>query len=291
MSRARLVSASYRRSWTIVATETCHTCIQERTASKCVVSYFISYQYWKTYLSKQRLARVAGAEVDTGRRLEGRVRARTRSWSCLITSSVAPLQLLPHYQERPFPLPGLVYQLKGNFRTYEFVEWCNSMINLIEPKINFLSGFVLNPSDAALCQRVWNSDQCVNAEVRYYFDSTAKQCKAFKFANCLGNENIFPTEMECKARCSGLCSYIMLGHFKGHFGVTLCVCFKTSPRAKPFIKKYVWFTWKSTCSWNTFSYEWFRRKTYFDIESLLRNGLFTFYFGQSDGLDSFVIVD
>ena len=111
------------------------------------------------------------------------------------------------------------------------------MINLIEPKIKFLSGFVLNPSDAALCQRVWSTDQCVNAEVRYYFDSTAKQCKAFKFANCLGNENVFPTEMECKARCSGLCSYIMLGHFKGHFGVNLCVCFKTSPRAKPFIKK------------------------------------------------------
>ena len=72
---------------------------------------------------------------------------------------------------------------------------------------DLFSVFFLNLSDAALCQRVWNSEQCVNAEVRYYFDSTAKQCKSFKFANCLGNENMFPTEAECQARCTGLLSH------------------------------------------------------------------------------------
>lgn len=71
--------------------------------------YFLSVL--RGYLSKQRIACVAGAEVDTGSRLEGRVRARTRSWSGLITSPVAPLQLLPHYQERPFLLPMKVYHI------------------------------------------------------------------------------------------------------------------------------------------------------------------------------------
>ena len=33
---------------------------------------------------------------------------------------------------------------------------------------------------------------------------------------------------------------------KGHFLVTLCLYFKTSPCAKPFIWKWVWFTWKWT---------------------------------------------
>ena len=83
--------------------------------------------------------------------------------------------------------------------------------------MTFFSVFFVCPSDAALCQRVWNTEQCLNAEVRYYFDSTAKQCKSFKFANCLGNENIFPTEAECQARCTGLYSYS-------------CLCFKASPR-------------------------------------------------------------
>ena len=167
---------------------------------------------------------------------------------------------------------------------------------IIEPKIKFLSGFVLNPSDAALCQRVWNSDQCVNAEVRYYFDSTAKQCKAFKFANCLGNENIFPTEMECKARCSGLCSYVMLGHFKGHFGVTLCVCFKTSPRAKHFIKKDMFdLHEKEPVVGTHFHMNGFAGRLVFWQRKSTRKWpvyhTLTNYFGQSDGLDYFVIED
>ena len=29
----------------------------------------------------------------------------------------------------------------------------------------------------------------------------------------------------------------------GHFQVTLCLCFKTSPLAKPFKWKWIWFTW------------------------------------------------
>lgn len=52
MNKAHLVLASYKRSWITVATEICPTCIQERTASKCVVSYFISHQ--AILLSKRR---------------------------------------------------------------------------------------------------------------------------------------------------------------------------------------------------------------------------------------------
>ena len=40
----------------------------------------------------------------------------------------------------------------------------------------------------------------------------------------------------------------------------------TSPLAKPFKRKWVWFAWKWMCRWNSFSYEWFRTKTHFDTE-------------------------
>ena len=44
----------------------------------------------------------------------------------------------------------------------------------------------------------------------------------------------------------------------GHFRDTFCLSFKTSLRAKPFLRKWVWFAWKWTCGRNSFSYEWFR---------------------------------
>ena len=49
----------------------------------------------------------------------------------------------------------------------------------------------------------------------------------------------------------------------GHFRVTLCLCFKTSLRVKPFIWKWLWFAWKWTCRQNTFPYEWSRAKFLF----------------------------
>ena len=52
-----------------------------------------------------------------------------------------------------------------------------------------------------------------------------------------------------------------------HFQDTLCLCFKTSLHAKPFIWKRVWFEWKWTCRENAFSYEWFCMKTCFNTES------------------------
>ena len=42
MNKARLVLASYKRSWITVATKTCLTCIRRRTASKCAVGDFLS---------------------------------------------------------------------------------------------------------------------------------------------------------------------------------------------------------------------------------------------------------
>lgn len=61
--------------------------------------------------------------------------------------------------------------------------------------------FILEP---ALCQRLWLSDKCVNSELRYYYDSNLKRCQPFKFGNCLGNENIHPTGVDCHAKCAGL---------------------------------------------------------------------------------------
>ena len=63
--------------------------------------------------------------------------------------------------------------------------------------------YVFDPPEAGLCKKLWNSDQCINAEVRYYFDATLKQCRPFKFGNCLGNENLYPTGVDCQAKCEG----------------------------------------------------------------------------------------
>ena len=47
----------------------------------------------------------------------------------------------------------------------------------------------------------------------------------------------------------------------GHFQVVLCLCFKTSPSAKPFIWKWVSFAIQWTCEQNWFSNERFRTWT------------------------------
>ena len=52
----------------------------------------------------------------------------------------------------------------------------------------------------------------------------------------------------------------------GHFRVVFCLCFKTSPSAKPFIWKWVWFAFEWTCEWKWFSCERFRSWTRFERE-------------------------
>ena len=47
----------------------------------------------------------------------------------------------------------------------------------------------------------------------------------------------------------------------GHFRVAFRLCFKTSPHAKLFLWKWVWFPWKWTCRWKKVSYQRFRTKT------------------------------
>ena len=52
----------------------------------------------------------------------------------------------------------------------------------------------------------------------------------------------------------------------GHFWFAFRLCFKTSPRAKLFLWKWVWFAWKWTCGGNTFHMNGFCTKTRFDTE-------------------------
>ena len=46
-------------------------------------------------------------------------------------------------------------------------------------------------------------------------------------------------------------------HTIGHFRVPLCLCFKASLSAKPFLRKWAWFAWKWNYMQNSFSYERF----------------------------------
>ena len=38
-----------------------------------------------------------------------------------------------------------------------------------------------------------------------------------------------------------------------HFRVLLCLCFKASPSARPFLWNWLWFAWKWNCMQNSFS--------------------------------------
>ena len=53
----------------------------------------------------------------------------------------------------------------------------------------------------------------------------------------------------------------------GHFRVPLCLCFKASLSAKPFLWKWLWFAWEWNCMQNSFSYERFRTYTRFETET------------------------
>ena len=53
----------------------------------------------------------------------------------------------------------------------------------------------------------------------------------------------------------------------GPFRVLLCLCFKASLSAKPFLWKWLWFAWKWNCMQNSFSYERFRTWTRFETEA------------------------
>ena len=44
---------------------------------------------------------------------------------------------------------------------------------------------------------------------------------------------------------------------RADFRVPLCLCFRTSLSAKPFLWKWLWFPWKWNCMQNSFSQEWF----------------------------------
>ena len=71
-------------------------------------------------------------------------------------------------------------------------------------------------------------------------------------------KGLFPFRVTCIA-----CKTTTIGHFR----VTLCLCFKTSLRAKPFTWKWVWFAWKWTRRRNTFPHGCSRTKTRFDTKA------------------------
>ena len=54
-----------------------------------------------------------------------------------------------------------------------------------------------------------------------------------------------------------------------HFRVLLCLCFKASLSAKPFLSgwKWLWFAWKRNCIQNSFSFERFRTYARFETEA------------------------
>ena len=72
------------------------------------------------------------------------------------------------------------------------------------------------------------------------------------------------SQLSCSKSMQSLKRYICL--LICHFHVTLCICFRISPWAKLLVWNLVWFEWKWTCRGNTFSYDYFHRKTYFDTE-------------------------
>ena len=65
---------------------------------------------------------------------------------------------------------------------------------------------------------------------------------------------------------SKLIHLIDLAH-NGPFSSCLCLCFKASLSAKPFLWKWLWHAWDWNCMQNSFSYERFRTVTRFETEA------------------------
>ena len=71
-----------------------------------------------------------------------------------------------------------------------------------------------------------------------------------QFAPCLR----CPCNLRYVCAVCAICTMSAIGHFR----VPLCLCFKASLSAKPFLWKWLWFAWEWNCMQNSFSYERFR---------------------------------
>lgn len=63
----------------------------------------------------------------------------------------------------------------------------------------------LNFSDYTnICNKPKDSGPCKAIHPRYYFDADEQNCKKFNYGGCVGNENNFKSEEECKEKCRNI---------------------------------------------------------------------------------------
>lgn len=53
----------------------------------------------------------------------------------------------------------------------------------------------------AACELEKLIGDCRGMIPKYYFDKNDKKCKEFFYSGCMGNDNNFGTEEECKTAC------------------------------------------------------------------------------------------
>ncbi len=60
-----------------------------------------------------------------------------------------------------------------------------------------------DPEKQPQCFQKAEAGGCADSQTRYYYDAAKKQCQAFEYSGCDGNDNNFPTRAVCMDFCLG----------------------------------------------------------------------------------------
>ena len=112
---------------------------------------------------------------------------------------------------------------------------------------------VMNP--VRIASSDWKPSQMLWSLIRVIFKTSSVTPDFFYVFNLVLS---FST---CSQSFNKICVWEVLGanvlkqrqKLIGHFRVPLCLCFKASLSAKPFLWKWLWFAWKWNCMQNSFS--------------------------------------
>ena len=174
-------------------------------------------------------------------RVEYVLRSYWNSFGVGLTAYIEWRELLVHNEVNTWPSQlGLPVKAEGGFRDSNgiWTHWfCVSaaVLCLLSYEYWFITGEQSNLTSSSWKERniVWKMR---TSEIQWIIFISSFQLHWLHFARLL---NILRLLID-------------------HFRVPLCLCFKASLSAKPFLRKWLWFKWEWNCMQSSFSYDRFR---------------------------------